>query len=263
VTGREMITRENIIRTLVQALEPLDYVNAMWEGGAVAFDRVDEWSDIDICVDAEDVRVRDVFPVAEHALASLSSIELKYDILQPTLGDYVQAFYRLEGTNRYMLVDFAVFKHSSQDKLLEPRIHGTPRFHFNKDNAVTCPTFDVAGFVGTLKKRAERVQQRFDMFGCFVIKELERGHYIEALSLYHRFTLDSLLAALRIRYRPVHYDFKTNYLSYDLPTDVVGRLKDFYFVRDEKDLRDKHELASQWVHDTLREIDFDVIEKAL
>jgi hypothetical protein len=42
------ITHQDILTGLRQALEPLPYVNAMWEGGAAAFHRVDEWSDIDL-----------------------------------------------------------------------------------------------------------------------------------------------------------------------------------------------------------------------
>ena len=52
------LTRSAILTTLRQALEPLPYVHAMWEGGAAAFGRVDEWSDIDLQVDADDLRVK-------------------------------------------------------------------------------------------------------------------------------------------------------------------------------------------------------------
>ena len=116
------LNRDDITGAIARALEPLDFVHAMWEGGAIAFDRVDEWSDIDICVDADDERVKEAFPVVERALEALAPIELKYDILAPSLGEYVQAFYRLEGAGKFMLVDFAVFRHSAKDKLLVPEI---------------------------------------------------------------------------------------------------------------------------------------------
>ncbi|MBF8284247.1 MAG: Nucleotidyltransferase protein, partial [Anaerolineales bacterium] len=41
------ITRSSILTALRAALEPLPYVHAIWEGGAAAFGRVDEWSDCD------------------------------------------------------------------------------------------------------------------------------------------------------------------------------------------------------------------------
>jgi hypothetical protein len=42
VTSEKKLTREVIIQALVDALKPFDYVYAFWEGGAVAFNRVDE-----------------------------------------------------------------------------------------------------------------------------------------------------------------------------------------------------------------------------
>ena len=248
--------REEIVRTIVDALEPLDYVYALWEGGAVAFDRVDEWSDIDICVDAEDDRVKDAFPVVERALRSLAPIEQKYDVPAPSLGDYVQAFYRLEGTSRFMLIDFAVFRHSAEDKLLEPEIHGNSRFHFNKNNTIVIPHLDRSQLSDKLRKRLVQIQQRLEVFGCFVEKELNRRNDIEALDLYHRLVLGSLVEVLRIKYRPVRYDFKTRYVRYDLPKEVTQRLTDLYFVGDAGDIRNKSETAWQWFHEVIDEIDF-------
>ena len=48
------LTRAEILVTLRAALEPLPYTHALWEGGAAAFGRVDDWSDIDLQVDADD-----------------------------------------------------------------------------------------------------------------------------------------------------------------------------------------------------------------
>ncbi len=36
------LTREKILTALKTKLEPLSFTNAMWEGGAAAFNRVDE-----------------------------------------------------------------------------------------------------------------------------------------------------------------------------------------------------------------------------
>ena len=172
-------------------------------GGAVAFDRADEWSDIDICVDADDEKVEQVFPVVERALEALAPIELKYDVLAPSLGEYVQAFYRLDGAGKFMLVDLAVFRHSARDKLLEPEIHGRAIFHFNKNGAIEVPAL-------------ERMRKTCEMFAPFVEKELKRGDYLRALGLYQRMVLEALLQALRMKYKPAHYDFGASYTRYHL-----------------------------------------------
>jgi len=39
--NKKKLARNVIIQTLVEALKPLDYVHAFYEGGAAAFNRVD------------------------------------------------------------------------------------------------------------------------------------------------------------------------------------------------------------------------------
>jgi hypothetical protein len=261
--GGKAPDRDSIVEALVEAIQPLDYVYALWEGGAVAFDRVDEWSDIDICVDAEDERVRDVFPVAERALESLAPIELKYDMPSPSLGEYVQAFYRLKGTSECLLIDLAIFKHSAPDKLLESEIHGNSRFHFNKNDAVVIPSLDRSKFMDKIRARLEQIQQRLETFGCFVAKEINRGSHIEALGFYHRLTLGALVEVLRIRHKPVRFEFGTRYVYHDLPGGVVKRMEELYFVKDAADLRAKVRLAEQWFTEAVKEIDLDRVEENL
>lgn len=261
--SEEKVSRESIVLAIVNALEPLEYVYALWEGGAVAFGRLDRWSDIDICVDADDEKVEDVFPVAEAALETLAPIEIKYEVPPGATHGYVQAFYRLKGTAEFLLVDFAVFKHSEPNKLLEPEIHGDSRFHFNKREAVRVPSLDRGAFIDRMKSGMERLVLRFDTFSCFVDKEINRGNWIEAMDLYHRIILGSLVQGLRMRYYPVHYDFGTRYIHYELPPEVVKRLLDLHFVCDREDLLRKVKDARRWFHRTVDEIDTGDLEQHL
>ena len=244
-------------------LESLDYVHAMWEGGAAANDRADQWSDIDICVDADDERVKEVFPVVEHALEKLAPIELKYDVLAPTLGEYVQAFYRLQGAGKFMLIDFAVFKHSAADKLLEPEVHGKAIFHFNKKGVVEVPSLDPDKHMAAIKATLERSRRKCEMFASFVEKEILRGDYLRALGLYQRMVLGALVEALRIKHKPEHYDFGVSYTRYHLPEEIVKRLKDLYFVSGDEDLAEKYERALAWYDQAYREVDLEETERKL
>jgi predicted nucleotidyltransferase len=249
--------RYRVLKALVEALEPLDYVYALWEGGAVAFGRLDQWSDIDVCVDAADDRVADAFPVAEEALQSLAGIDLKYDVPEGSTHGYVQAFYRLKGTPKTMLIDLAIFRHSEPNKLLEPEIHGDVRFHFNKHGVVRIPPLDRDAFLKRMRRHKERLLLRFDAFACFVDKEINRANWIEAMDVYYRVILASLMQSLRMRHHAVHYDFGTRYIHYELPGKVVERLVALHFVRDESDLAGKVEEARRWFCDTVAGIDSD------
>jgi CheY-like chemotaxis protein len=86
------LTKKEIIYALCDALEPLEYTHALWEGGAAAFQRVDEWSDLDLLIDVDDEYVSDTLQVIEATLEKLSPIELKYEVPQPSWHGHAQVF---------------------------------------------------------------------------------------------------------------------------------------------------------------------------
>jgi hypothetical protein len=249
--NEKKVVRDIVIETLTCALKPLDYAHAFYEGGAIAFNRLDEWSDIDLYLVVDDGKVDEAFLAAEKALKTLSSIKQKFEVKQlPWLGVY-QAFYRLEGASEYLLIDFAVLTLSSAEKFLEPEIHGKAVFYFNKSDRIKVAPLDRDRLDRSLQERLTRVRDRFAMFNIFVQKELNRGNYIEALSLYYSMTLGSVVDVLRIRYSPFHHDFKTRYMQYELPKDVVEKVENLYFVRDREDLEKKYHEATEWFREIM------------
>lgn len=261
--GSAKLGREQILRVIAETLEPLGYVYAVWEGGAIGHDRMDKWSDIDLYVDVEDTKIEKALSQVETALDSLSPIELKYEVPAVPGQGYAHAFYRLKGTSEFLLIDLAVFRHSCEDKFLESEIHGKVYFLFNKNDALKCVSLDKKKLLGNLKSSLARIQRRFDTFACFVQKEINRKNWIEALDLYRGLVLDSLVEVLRIQNKPEHHQFRTRYIHYDLPPDIVRRLKALYFVKDEKELKQKYRLAERWFRDALREVDFAEIRRRL
>lgn len=244
VNGKKL-TRGIIIQALVEALEPLDYVQSFWEGGAAAFDRVDEWSDIDLYLVVDDEKVDETLLAVEKALESLSPIKQKYEVPHSEKSGLWQAFYRLEDVSEFLIIDLAVLTLGSPDKFLEPEIHGNAVFYFNKSDEVKPPLLDKAALVKKLQQRLERLQENFDMFNIFVQKEINRGNHLEAMDLYHVVTLATLVEALRIKHNPVHHDFKMRYIHYELPQEVITKLERLYFVKDEKDLQEKYREAAK------------------
>lgn len=246
--------RGRIVAALMNFLEPLEYVHAFYEGGAAAFRRIDEWSDLDLYVVVDDDKVEQTFRVVEEALNSVHQIDMKYPVLQPPWPGVIQAFYRLKNTSRYLLVDFAVLTQRSGEKFLEPNIHGDNVFYFNKSSRIKPPTLDKQKFKDRIYKRLERLSARFDMFNILVQKEINRGNWLEALDLYYNVTLASLVEALRARYNSFHYDFKMRYIHYELPAEIVIRLQNLYFVKDKKELQSKYREASKWFLTAIPEV---------
>jgi hypothetical protein len=249
------LTRDVVIQTLVKALEPLNYIHSFWEGGAAAFNRIDEWSDIDLYLVVDDNKVDETFFAVEKVLKSLSPIKQKYEVVHPLQSGVFQAFYKLEEASQFLIVDLAVLVLSSPDKFLEPEIHGNVVFYFNKSDRVKRPTLDKDALIEKLQERLERLQAKFDMFNNFVQKEINRGNHLEALDLYYSLTLAALVEALRIRYNPVHHDFKMRYIHYEFPSEIIEGLKHVYFVKDERELQEKYRVAADWFYKIISEID--------
>src|SRR2546428_8870589 len=92
------LTRASIIRALTSELRPLPYVHAFWEAGAAAFNRVDEWSDIDLYIVVDDTAVPQTFEIVEKTLSGQSPIRLKHEASWPDAPGIHQKFYHPQGT---------------------------------------------------------------------------------------------------------------------------------------------------------------------
>jgi len=261
--ARTRIGRGAIVDAIAHALGPLDRVHAVWEGGAASRGTLDEWSDIDISVDADDGAAATVFAAVERALGKLSGIELAYRVPLPPSHDYAQRFYRVRDASRFALVDLAVFRHSAGDKFLNPVLHGMPVFIMTRGGSPTELRWSRRAFAKAMRARLDRLRARYAMFACFVEKELARGNSIEALWHYQRVLLDTLLEVLRMRYGPAHYGFGVRYVHQELPAPVVRRFERLAFVKDETDLRRKTRAATRWLESAIEGLDFKSIERKL
>lgn len=248
------LKREVVLQALKEGLEPLDYVLAMWEGGAAAFGRVDEWSDIDVQFVVEDGRAEDAFLIIEQALAELSTIDLKLRTPSLPWPGIFQWFYRLQNGGPYLLVDTAVIERSAPEKLLQPEIHGEAVFYFDKAGIeASVPAWDAAAWQKRLAERRQDMRVSFEMFQSLTLKELNRGNWLEAFGFYQAYTLRPLVEALRMHYAPTRYNFHTRYVYYELPSAVVQRLEGLYFVRDGEEIRQKQAEAQAWFYEMMSE----------
>src|SRR2546426_11255274 len=165
------LTRDLIVRALTSELQRLPSVHAFWEAGAAAFNRIDEWSDIDLYSVVDDAAVPQTFEIVEKTLSGLSPIRLKHAVSWPDASGIHQKFYHLEGTSEYLLVDLAVMTLSEPDKFLVREIHGEAVFFFNQEGRIVIPPLDTEAFVRGLLGRRRRLAERMELFGPFVPKE--------------------------------------------------------------------------------------------
>jgi predicted nucleotidyltransferase len=248
------VTRDRLLSALEETLRPLDYVHAMWEAGAIAFGRVDEWSDIDLQIVSDDDRVEDTFAAVESALRELSPIDATFRFPEPVWHGHSQAFYRLRDASPYLLLDLVVMKLSNENRFLVFEIHGRPFVYFDKSDIVVPEPFDAQAMSEKIRDRIEGMRARFDMFQVMVTKEVERGNAIEAAAYYQATTLRPLVEMLRILHGPVRHDFHTRYIYDEFPEAVLRRLDPLFFPRDLRDLESKREAAQAWFHELEAEV---------
>lgn len=252
---KELLTRKLIIKILTDELKPLSYIHAFWEGGAIAFNRIDQRSDIDLYVAVDDDKVNETFLTTEKVLKTLAPIKQKLEMPQLPWPGISQAFYKLEKASEYLLIDFAVIKLSAPDKLLEPEIHGNIVFYFNKKSKIRIPKLNKEAFNKKLHERLDRLKLRIEFFNIFVQKEINRGNSLEAIDLYQNMTLATLVEVLRIKHNPFHYNFRMRYIHYEFPPETVKKLERLYFVKDMKNLKEKYQEATEWFYKVISEIE--------
>jgi hypothetical protein len=248
------LTRQQILSAVIAALQPLDYVYAMWEAGAAAFNRLDQWSDLDLMIDVQDEHTADAQAAFEAVIQQLSPIDLKYEEPQPTWHGHAQAFYRLQDASPFLMLDVVFLKHTNPNKFLEYEIHGQPLVYFDKSSVVQPAPFDPESHLEKLRKRLPELRTKFELYQILTEKEIQRGNHLEAFVFYMAFTLRPLVEVLRIRYVPQRYNFYTRYVYYELPADVVRDLEALYFIGDPQEIGSKRQQAEAWFYRTLDQL---------
>lgn len=250
-----MISRKEVTAAIKQALEPLDYVNAMWEAGAASFNRVDEWSDIDLGIDIADEKAQETFAAVEEALNTLTGIELTLVMPSNAWHGFEQKFYKLKNASPFLLVDLSLVKHSNPNKFLEKEVHGTAIVHFDKKGITTnVKPLDDEAWRQKIRLRLDDLRLKFDMFQPLVEKELNRGNSIEAIMFYLSWTLNPLLELLRTKYNMYHHNFGVRYVHYELPAEDIARLEPLYYLKNAQELNEGMQQARLYFNEVYEEL---------
>jgi len=248
------IRREEMMAAISSALEASDDVTALWEGGAAAFGRVDEWSDLDVMIAVKRGTKDAAIALVDEALRGLAPLALRYRLPEPAWHGHSQVFYMLEGASPYEFVDTCFMDDDTENRFLEPETHGKALVHFDRAGFIDQTPADPAETRARLGKRVAALKDTTRLGNTGTLKELARGNDIEALTYYHGSILRPLIELLRVRHCPGRHRFHTRYIQYDLPDEIVARLRPFFFVRDMDEIRERHAEASAWIQQLLVEL---------
>jgi len=248
-----MITRDQLITTVRQALESSADVDAAWEGGSAAFGTHDEYSDIDAVAVVADEAVAATFELVESALAALSPVALRYDV--PGTVGYHQKFFHLQGTPEHLVIDLVLFQRSAPLQFRAVELHGRGPVWFDRQGLLREEHLDVAQDQAQARARVPQLRAAFAMFQHLATKERLRGRAVDALAFYQAATMRPLVEALRLLHCPEKRGFGLRYVQRDLPADVAQRVAELSFVASLEDLAHKHAQAQAWFWQLMAELE--------
>lgn len=241
--------RSRITEAVSNALQPLAYVLAGWESGSVAFNREDEYSDIDLNFLLDDESPVDaLYAVVESALETVSPIVASHSAPP---GRY----FKLRDGGDFLLVDVCIFRTGGLTERLDVERHGRIRPLFDKGRWLRSDPSAQVSQLASRAKRLEELEAWFSVSQSFVRKAIIRDQHVEALAAFWGYTLRPLVELLRMRYCPSRWDFGMRYLDRDLPGPVYSELREIMFVGESDDLPEHLSNATEWAERLLRELE--------
>lgn len=230
--------KEEIFSKIISELMSYPQINLLAEGGAKAFRRYDDLSDLDLMVDTEDGKVEQTVIQFESFLNNLTGINKIYTAALNK--DFQHKFYKLANTDRFAIIDLFIVERSNPAKELDMRIHGDFLVHYDRYGYMKNQKFDEEDFQKKVNAFEEKAKSVFEFFYYQTEKEIIRGRYIDALAYYFDLMLKPLVRLLRIKYNPLHYNFELRYLSDEFPSDLVKELENLFSIKDITDLSEKY-----------------------
>ncbi|MEZ5979358.1 MAG: hypothetical protein R3F34_14225 [Planctomycetota bacterium] len=229
--------RRRLVETLRDAFERDERVRALWEAGSAAFDREDEWSDVDLYALVRDGELSDVLDLAEEALRTLGPIDLRWEPAGGAFARTAQRFLRVATFRPTLFVDLLTVESGGLAPLLERELHGEPRVLFDRDGVVVAASCDAEAVARNAERMRRDLDAAWPLFLVLVEKELGRGNLLGALGFWHGAVLPRLHRRLRLERCPARATFGAHYARVDLGDELADELEALALVASADDLR--------------------------
>ncbi|MBX3016926.1 MAG: hypothetical protein KF767_03475 [Bdellovibrionaceae bacterium] len=234
-----VIDKEVVLNNIVSLLKDRPEIHAAWEGGSQATGFVDEFSDIDLCVVA-DAPIQGVIERVQRMLEEKFGVSHTWQTAKSGWGEGIaQRVIVLKNAPEFFSVDLGVMDRAvpqAYGMFLEVERHGTPRILFDKGGILHERHADAAEIFARQTVRAEELRQGFPIFKSLTLKELRRGHPIDAISFYQNGLVRPLVEVMAMNYRPYRWDFGLRYLHRDFPEAEQKLIQELSYVADVADL---------------------------
>jgi hypothetical protein len=202
---------------------------AAFEGGSAATGRLDAYSDIDLCVVAEDSLNEALFAAIEGALGQIAPISHVWIVADAPWPGFAQKFYLLEGAPPYFALDCSLMLPATGVQFLEVERHGAARVLLDPRQWITPRPLDRATHAARLQRRRAQNLAAWPVYRLLVNKELARGRPLDAFGFYQAL-LRMLVEAAGLLHRPDRFDYGWRYLHHDLPPSLQTQLEQLAYV---------------------------------
>jgi predicted nucleotidyltransferase len=205
-----------------------EQVRCVWVGGSAATGGYDDWSDLDLdvlCTPGTSTAVYTRWLARARADFDVRSV---WEVPEHAWPDGRQCFLTLQDRPGLLLeptriIDLHISDLADHHSHLDVRRHGTPIVLYDPDRLVVLEEEDVSA---ALAAAVEQARQRRSTDEWLVNRAIARGHVAEAVDLYLRFALATLVRLLRAEHCPWRHDFGLRYLREDLPAEVADRVEE-------------------------------------
>ncbi|WP_010276150.1 hypothetical protein [Paenibacillus senegalensis] len=223
------ITRESIIKRIVDDLENEDYILALWLEGADGTESLDEYSDIDLVCYTKEGCIDDAFRRLDECLGGLGKFNISYEQPGRSTNNRYKV-YHLDGTPDTLLIDVTIQSESFPVSFIKEDRTVVPVVLVDKADIVKYQTIDYETLRSRLHTQLLRAQDIYSQKSR-AAKYTKRGLFLESLIYYQKYVLNPLVDVLRIIYTPFQADCFLVHASRDFPPEVVAKLEKLYGVR--------------------------------
>lgn len=241
------MNRESIISTIVKVLQGEECVHACWLEGSDATGKVDEYSDIDICICVDEEAVDAVFQKVQNIF------ETDYVHVNGPDDSESQLVFHVADTDKYLMVDFnAYFYGKANTTFVTGDRIDVCKVLFDKKEIIQYKDYDPTEGAGDCAYWKEESAYRFSQI-CRVEKYCLRGLYPEAFVYYQRYVVEPLIFTLRRKYTPTKIWYHLVHISDHLPKEEVERLNRILKVASVEDILGNLSFAKEWYENLIKE----------
>lgn len=251
---KNIYNRMDLVNFFKPFVSSKDFIIAAWEGGSAATNRLDQYSDLDLCLVVEDDQVERTFQELDSFIDEQFGIIRKYRLPEPTWHGASQCFYVIDHVEPMIYLDIAVLKKSNPDKLMESDRHGHAVVWFDHEHIYNPTPSDP----NTIKERGKKLFATTTQMDFLIMLEIEkgilRGRFYDVFPTYMGFISRYLSVFLNLKYRPEKADFGLRYGLIDYDQKDALLVEYAFKVSTIDELKHQYEVIKQRYFDLIDEL---------